>query len=264
MSQEVRPNLENQVVYTTARIEITGKGYGTGFFYQLSYNKDGNSAEALLLISNKHVFGASSNSMVLRMNRVKENGSPDYGNIVEIPFSGFKELYYALPNSDVDLAAVDVTNHLYHYGGNKFPYYKNLHSELLEDLDYDEIAPGSSVLFVGYPSGFYDDVNNLPLVRRGSLSTLPDVDFKGRGELVIDAEVFGGSSGSPVFITSPSKGKYLLLGVLSHSINPPELIGGRRIAIQIREHIGLGIVIKQRHVKELVDYVRLSKEGSSD
>ena len=69
---------------------------------------------------------------------------------------------------------------------------------------------------------------------------------------MIDAEVFGGSSGSPVF-THWDK-NYRLLGVLSRSVDRTEWLIGRTISIEVKEHIGLGIIVKQRHVQELIDY----------
>ena len=92
---------------------------------------------------------------------------------------------------------------------------------------------------------------------------MPNVDFKGKGELVIDAEVFKGSSGSPVFIHWDKK--YSLLGVLARSVKRTEQLGGRKNSIVVKEHMGLGIIVKQRHVKELIDYttkmIRTKNEG---
>ena len=69
---------------------------------------------------------------------------------------------------------------------------------------------------------------------------------------MIDAEVFEGSSGSPVFIHWDNK--YRLLGVLARSVERTERLGGRKISILVKEHMGLGIIVKQRHVQELIDY----------
>mgnify|MGYP003291781313 CR=1 FL=1 len=46
----------------------------------------------------------------------------------------------------------------------------------------------------------YDKKNNLPLVRTGTIASHPRKDFNGLPQFVIDAQVFPGSSGSPVFI----------------------------------------------------------------
>jgi hypothetical protein len=53
---------------------------------------------------------------------------------------------------------------------------------------------------IGYPNGIWDAVNNMPIIRRGSTATHPNLDYEGRPEFMIDAACFPGSSGSPVFL----------------------------------------------------------------
>jgi hypothetical protein len=53
---------------------------------------------------------------------------------------------------------------------------------------------------VGYPISLWDSVNNLPLLRRGITATHPKIDYRGKPEFLIDAAVFPGSSGSPVYL----------------------------------------------------------------
>jgi len=55
-------------------------------------------------------------------------------------------------------------------------------------------------VFLGYPNDIWDDVNNLPVTRRGITATPLAVDFRGRKQFLIDASGFPGSSGCPVFI----------------------------------------------------------------
>ncbi len=259
-AQGLKPSFEHQVPYVTARISIQnppGSGkpetHGTGFFYRSNFTlNDGSPASILLLISNRHVFGDPTRQMTIKVNKKKGDGSPDFGNVASITFPGFADRYYPHPDPGVDLACVDVTQLAHMRVGGKPLYIKHLGDEFLTPINYEKVVPGSDVLFVGYPNDFYDTRNNLPLARKGSLSSIPNVDFEGKGELVIDAEVFGGSSGSPVFTHWDKKSR--LLGVLSRSVNRTERVVGRTIAIEVREHIGLGIIVKQRHVQELIDY----------
>lgn len=263
MAEEPRLYFEQDVAHIAVRISIQNSNmqqtYGTGFFYRFDVTlSNGASVPMLLLISNKHVFGNPTSLMTLNINRKKNNGSPDLGNTESVEFSGFVDLYYPHPDLEVDLAAVDVTHLLHRKLGEASLYIMNVVEKFLTPINYEKVFPGSSVLFVGYPSGFYDTHNNLPLVRKGTLSSVPSVNFKGKAELVIDAEVFPGSSGSPVFI--PWDGEYNLLGVLSQSVDAPEIIAGSKMIIQIQEHIGLGIVIKQSRVKELINHIKEIKE----
>src|SRR5690606_27633581 len=65
----------------------------------------------------------------------------------------------------------------------------------------------SPVTMVGYPTGLWDDVNNYPLLRKGSVATHPHIDFKGKKEFLIDIPLYPGSSGSPVLYSREREGK---------------------------------------------------------
>ena len=56
------------------------------------------------------------------------------------------------------------------------------------------------VVFIGFPVGIWDSTNFLPIIRRGTTATPVYVDFQGKKQFLIDASVFPGSSGSPVFL----------------------------------------------------------------
>ena len=259
-AQGLKPAFVHQMAYVTARISIQNlsgsvkqETHGTGFFYGSNFTlNDGSPNSRLLLISNKHVFTDPTRKMTIKVNKEKDDGSPDFGNVASITFHGFADLYYPHPDPGVDLACVDVTQLAHVQVGGKPLYIRHLGDEFLTPINYEKVAPGSDVLFVGYPNGSYDTRNNLPLARKGSLSSIPNVDFEGKGELVIDAEVFGGSSGSPVF--AAWENKYRLLGVLARSVERTDRLGRRENTIEVKEHIGLGIIVKQRHVQELIDY----------
>jgi hypothetical protein len=61
------------------------------------------------------------------------------------------------------------------------------------------LRPTSAVTLIGYPYGFYDKKNCLPIWKTGSIASEPDVDFEGRPLLLIDVSAFPGMSGSPTF-----------------------------------------------------------------
>lgn len=64
----------------------------------------------------------------------------------------------------------------------------------------DELLPIEDVIMVGYPNGIWDTANNMPIIRRGITATRPGLKYNGRDEFIIDAAVYPGSSGSPVFL----------------------------------------------------------------
>ena len=238
----------HQAAYTAVRISIENSDdsrtqivTGTGFFYLASIQlSEEETRSKLLLISNRHVLEEGLGKMTLTLNRKKADGTPDYGVLRTFTLDGFANLYTSHPDEDVDLACVDVSSI-----SHSDACVKHLDEKFLTPISDERVALGSDVLFVGYPNDYYDITNNLPLVRRGTLASMPDIDFRGQGNIVIDAQVFGGSSGSPVFVAWD--GKYRLLGVISATKEGRTPSGFPAV-------LGLGLVIKQRHVQELIDH----------
>lgn len=61
-----------------------------------------------------------------------------------------------------------------------------------------KIRPTSGATLLGYPYGFYDTTNYLPVWKTGHVASEPDVDFDGRPLFLVDVSAFPGMSGSPV------------------------------------------------------------------
>ena len=231
--------------YIATRICVEANGTimsGTGFFLSTMVTPEvGSPQTALLLVSNKHVFcDGGSTHLWITLNKKTSDGSPDFGNVIRFNYENIGNRYYPHPDDNVDLACINITDI-----SQTDAFYRHIDNQFLRPIDLEKVALGSDVLFVGYPDSRYDTINNLPLVRKGSLASLPGIDFQGRGEIVIDAQVFPGSSGSPVFVEWDST--YALLGVLSQAMV-------KDVSKQ-QTNLGLGIVLKQRHVQELVDHV---------
>ena len=93
----------------------------------------------------------------------------------------------------------------------------------------DNLAAIETVIFIGYPSeSLLNENNSLSVVRQGITATPIWNEFGGEKAFLIDAGVFPGSCGSPVFIFNEgaysSKGnlvvgnRLLFVGVLSQCI----------------------------------------------
>lgn len=243
----------HHAAYTAVRIQIEVPtehenlvSTGTGFLLRAEVPLgDGEIRTKLLLISNRHVLRGGCWQMTVHLNRKKDDGTPAYGNVKNFIYKEFSDRCFEHPDENVDLACVDVSEFTH-----TDAYINCIDSSFLTPIDYEKVALGSDVLFVGFPNGIYDMENNLPLVRKGTLASMPNLDFNGKGEIVIDAQIFAGSSGSPVFIDWDET--YKLLGVISGTMR-------RRAAIEasageIYPTLGLGIVVKQRQVRELIDH----------
>ncbi len=110
--------------------------------------------------------------------------------------------WYKHRNDGVDVAAVHMKDALADLDRDGTPAFRASFSRanLVGVTEWGELDAIERVHFVGYPNGLYDDHNNLPIIRRGQSATHLQADYKDLPSFLIDASVFQGSSGSPVFV----------------------------------------------------------------
>jgi len=246
---------EEQVFFTTARITIPnddGKSssVGTGFLISAPLNDELNRS-VTLLISNKHVFINPQGNLIFNFNKKKADGSPDFGNIHTFTANDFSSIYTEHPDTNIDLACINASEITQPHHN---VYYRNLTVDMLSDFTENNLNPGIDVWFVGYPDNRFDAGNNLPLLRRGYISSIPKLSFNFRKQFDIDAQVFQGSSGSPVF--APIDGHFKLLGVVTETMikhGQLQAIPALQTPLGVQQILGLGIVIKSTSLKELID-----------
>lgn len=95
---------------------------------------------------------------------------------------------------------------------------------------------GDELVAIGYPLGFYDDLNNLPIARNATIASPYSVHFKGNPLFLTDGKLQEGMSGSPVITkvstvmkythgTKMGSANYFLVGVNSgyYKINGVDL-----------------------------------------
>ena len=253
-----------QLLYTTLRIECKdNEGHvtsvGTGF---LLSRPVGENQYKLYLISNKHVLMGTPNIAISFT--CKEDGKPKHGKKMEFNLQDVDQAVKGHPNPDIDVAAVDCTG-LFIAMEDKI-YYKHVDYSMLADFNEPELSVAENVYFVGYPDGRYDMANNLPLIRTGMISSHPQYNFNGQPEFVIDAQVFPGSSGSPVYIDLTYENfkngeivvgqrKIKLLGIVAMTMIRNNTLQAVPTGTNFftQEVLGLGIVFKSTAIKELVD-----------
>ncbi len=245
---------QEQIFFATVRITLpntsgTGASIGTGFLYKVPVSEE---KHCILLISNRHVYGDASQPIQLVFHR-RDDVDPDrpkLGDTVTLADSAFQSVFTAHPDPNVDLACINISKI-----GNNIPpiYYKNISDEQLPDFDHEQLLPGNDVWFIGYPANRFDTLHNLPVLRRGYIASIPKVDFEGRSEFLIDAQVFPGSSGSPVFTSIG--GRFKLVGIVSQTMIKNEKIQAIPTvsALGVQQIIGLGIVLKASLLAPLLE-----------
>jgi Trypsin-like peptidase domain len=82
----------------------------------------------------------------------------------------------------------------------------------------EEVEAGDSLLIVGFPLGFHDELHHLPVVRQAVIASSFGLRFQGKGYFLTDARTHSGTSGAPVVMRGPSTDAQLpwkLLGMHS-------------------------------------------------
>ncbi len=99
----------------------------------------------------------------------------------------------------------------------------------------EEVEVGASLLIVGFPLGFHDELHHLPVVRQAAIASSFGLRFQGLGYFLTDARTHRGTSGAPVVMQNGSDGQmhWKLLGVHSARMD----MGGRDL--QLDETLGL-------------------------
>lgn len=266
-------SLFEKLIFTTVRIETLlyngSKSTGTGFIF--SYVKD--EKNYLFLVTNKHVIKDAKTGF-LEFNNAKED-EVELGNKHTITIENFEYQWFDHPDKDIDIAILPFGPILHEFKKNGIDlFYRHIPSFLIPSKDdWQELDAIEDIIFVGYPNGLYDKKHLLPIVRKGVTATPASINFEGNPVFIIDASIFPGSSGSPVFICNigsfVKKGTYRLsagtrlmfLGLISsvfirQDINSLEVISIPTKDIPVvktSQMIDLGIVFKSTCLLEVVE-----------
>lgn len=264
-------SLAEQLLFTTVRIETTGRhhaGVGTAFIIQVPRENDA----VLALVTNKHVISGA-DQCKLTLTLADESGDPSLGRTYSLSLPDVTRFFVGHRDDAIDVAAAPFVPILEDLQRKRVrPFFRAVHSDLIPAPSVTEALDAiEDVVFLGYPNGMWDSVNNLPIVRRGTTATPLAVDFLGRRQFLIDASVFPGSSGSPVFLYNTGmyaqKGGATVVGGRLHFLGVVSSVYFRReegsielrpiptvdSAVSVtREMIDLGLVIKAQPILETV------------
>lgn len=195
-------NVTEFIISTTIRIEtktLEGICTGTGFFFDFCV--EGN-RYIPAIVTNKHVIqGAISGK--LKFSLCDDSGNKLNNEFYDITIENFENQWIKHPISEIDLCILPIA-YIYNMTGaeNKKLFYTTLSVEdIPTEREIEEtFFKIEEITTIGYPDGIWDEKNNIPIVRKGITATPLQLDFNGKPEFLIDTSIYGGSSGSPVYI----------------------------------------------------------------
>ena len=209
---------------TTLIVTKTPQGHvaqGTGFFYGVSDSTVPGGPQYqwvqtdIWVITNRHVVMPRVNGVETQPSSISVHlqGWDSLGRLkwVPITLSGedMKDRVRLHPDENVDVAAIDMLGPLtreMESNKDRFTYKspfclsRNL---LMRNNPKLQIEASSDVLVVGYPKGYYDEVNLFPIVKSGIVASKWGAEFQGNPCFLVDGKLFPGSSGS-VVISKPT------------------------------------------------------------
>lgn len=250
---------------------------GTGFFY----GREDSRGQFVCLVTNYHVLMGSAPTT---------NRAPDGDNIVfqfhlsETETGRVKEIVYPLftkngepvwiqSNSfpEADVAIIPIAGSMC----TDAKVYALSEGWCRPDI---RLRPTISVTLVGYPHGFFDKKNALPIWKTGSIASEPYIDFEGKPLFLVDVSAFRGMSGSPVFVIKDSsyedmQGMWIVssqverrfLGVFSSMPEIKrkqyieEIPKGTKPGIILRESLQLGFVWKVGLIFDIIKEINVEK-----
>lgn len=199
-------SISEQLAHSTVRIECeltNGQiGTGTGFFFRFA---DNGQDHIPAIVTNKHVVSSASKGR-FHMTLADANGYPMIKNHHIFQIDDFERAWIPHPDGNVDLCAMPIAPLLEMAAKeNKRLFFVPLDESLIPTkAELEDMVLMEEITMVGYPNGIWDEVNNMPVFRRGISATHPNLDWNGKPEFLIDAACFPGSSGSPVFLFNQS------------------------------------------------------------
>lgn len=228
-------NIES-ILLTTVRIQTFRGGQpltnATGFFFARE--------RQLFLVTCRHVFvdllnGHRPDRIEIELHVGKERLSGAVRFSIPLYGNGLSQWRTCTDTAgDVDVAAIEIAQHC-----------------LPQDVVYRAFSPehltqqqepaevGQSIVVVGYPLGFQDNLHHLPVVRQAAIASSFGLRFQGQGYFLTDARTHRGTSGAPVALRIPEHWRsnadlpWLLLGVHSARLD----VGTRDLVLD--EALGL-------------------------
>lgn len=151
--------ISEKMLYNTVRLETNSNSTGTGFFFSFALD---NNKSVPVIITNKHVINNNEKEEVRFFLHVKDGNSPASEKLNIL----FRTDWHFHPDQDLCFCFVNPLFQQIKTQNNKDIYFIPISENLIWDnVKLEELSAIEDVVMVGYPSGLWDQKNNLPLFR---------------------------------------------------------------------------------------------------
>jgi hypothetical protein len=220
----------SQLLFTTVPLaDQRGKAIGTGFFYAIR--------GVCYLITCKHIIESKRVQEIHfpAQATVTIKGQQQPSNVLfditkKIASGGLTyhptEDLVAISLVGVDEAALDPR-----FAGIKpSMFFKCFTKDCVKDQkELQKCKVLKNIEMLAYPKWFTNNHNQFPIIRTGTIATLPSLDFNGKKRGLINIYNYPGDSGSPILVVNYERRDYakgknnggsrlILLGILAHRI----------------------------------------------
>lgn len=294
--------IDDDWIFSVAYIgnESTGGG-GTGFFVSREFETNRN---RIFLVSNRHVLAPKAlppgdTNRIAKAKLVitrEEKGQLSTGTLDIMLRESDGTLRVAThPNTNVDIAVLDVTDLVVQGGGIRKEYKVVIVREdrfaSMQTITNTHVAIGQQIVFLGYPLNLIEGKSAIAVARGGFIATPVDRDFRSRPVFLVDSATIRGSSGSPVFLPlrsyklerQPDGNRHFdsshgytpcLLGIIAETVPDWELVvkrtdtfGLEPSAVSVVATANFGIVFRADAISETLDATgtpRIQGHGQTD
>ena len=187
-----------EALFSVVRIRTISESghisHGTGFVYE--YITEDNNFP-FLVTAQQLVESAAEGRLALMQAEGKE---PKLGKGYTLDIDQFARLWYSHPDSEIGVSITPFVPFVRHIENTGIRIHFNafVEKDLIDPEYYEQVDIGSGCHLIGFPAGYWDRKNLLPVARASYIASLPDVDYDIRHQLLLDSPCFSGWLGAPV------------------------------------------------------------------
>ena len=238
--------------------------HSTGFLYGWptgDLDTAGLELQRVFLVTNRHVFQGANDrnaNLIARLNATDGSGSATY------PVNPDDDHWTVHPDPKVDVAVLSINPlRLIDDGIGYQTIHRDNHTFTRQQLRDEEIGEGDGIFAMGFPLGIAGDERNYVIVRQGVIASMQNWLDGGDKTFLIDASIYPGNSGGPVF-TKPevaaiqgttANNSCTLIGVVSGFLPYIDVAVSQqtnRPRLTFEENSGLGVVVPNDLIQETI------------